>query len=531
MAYPEDLDSKYDLKDVNTNFAQGDSNIMPFDDILFKQGYRNADESATDSVPDAHNVNWMCDILYRNLRYTKDTAIENKNLIANKKATTTSLGQIKIGQGLKVLSDGTLMLETPITGDKQSITYDIPVGMFMLWGGKTVPDLFIEPTGQIITKTQYPELFQWAVDNYSDNITFSGLFSGTVSSNQCTIKDMRGDFIKIASDNNSIGIHENDSLPELIIENSTHSHSVTSGNGTAHRHSMGSLSYNSNGSLKFVIMNENGNFTASGNVSLTNNAVDTGSTYGFEGDSKCRKAQLNIKTANGSWSGSMDTESDHTHTITINDSGSHTHNITHGAETNNDNKVIPANWGLKLILKAKPSQPVRTVPIGTIIDYTGISAPYGFLIANGITCLKSQFQDLYDWAVQNDVVKPYSQYQEGLPHACYFEGPTSAEFIIPNLSGVYKRNKDNENSNESVGDYEPDGAPDIEGFFYADTTPDLDNSVYTFSTGDSNKRGFVTNTLAQPTKISFNASGANSCYGRKDTIQPKTVITLPILKW
>lgn len=529
MAYPEDLDSKYNLKDANINFAQGDSDIMPFDDDLFKQGYRNANESATDSVPDAHNVNWIYDILYRNLRYTKDTAIENKNLIANKKATTTSLGQIKVGQGLKVLSDGTLTLENPISGDKQSITYDIPVGMFMLWGGKgdenNLPEGFIEPTGQTITKTEYPELFEWAKTYHSNGTTFSGYFSGTVSNNQCTLLDMRGKFIKIAY-NSEVGASESDGIPTLTIASSNHTHSsssITVANSVSHSHSA-SVSIRIRGTIGVV---------PGGTPSAPFYKDGTGGKVHNTSGDPDPIVKMDTNKGGTSASASIGNGGVHSHTVSISSSGGHTHTLTYpsGLIQRNDTRVVPANYGFKLILKAKPSQPQRTVPIGTILDYTGKSAPYGFLIANGITCLKSQFQDLYDWAVLNDVVKPYTQYQEGLPHACYFEGPTSAEFIIPNLSGVYKRNKDKDNSNENVGDYEPDSAPDIEGFFYADTTPDLDNSVYTFSTGDENKRGFVTNTLAQPTKITFNASGANACYGRKNVIQPKTVITLPILKW
>ena len=536
MAYPEDLDSKYNLKDANINFAQGDNDIMPFDDTLFKQGYRNADESATDSVPDAHNVNWMYDILYRNLRYTKDTAIENKNLIANKKATTTSLGQIKVGQGLKILSDGTLTLASPVIGDKQSITYDIPVGMFMLWGGKGVPDdTFIEPDGRTITKELYPELFQWAVDNYSNGTDFSNLFTGTVSSNRCVLKNMLGDFIKIASDTN-VGTHENASLPTLTVSSTTHNHgTITSGAGTKHRHGWGTLKYTSTGQFKYVITNENAtiysDYKRSGNLEGSTVSYNSGSKWGFDGDSDCNIVTLNINTSNGTVSGDMDYESSHKHDITINGTGSHNHTITHSAGTNNNGKVIPANWGLKLILKAKPSQPIRTVPIGTVLDYTGNPTklpPEGFIYANGATLERNTYNDLYNWAVQNNLMRSQSSIPS-TPHAFYGDGDGSTTFTIPDLRTAYRRSEDN-----NIGHYENDGAPDIQGYFYADSTPSLsENSVYTFenATGSGTQRGFVTSNVNQTTKIKFNASGSHTCYGRHNYVQPRTVVTLPILKY
>lgn len=532
MAYPEDLDSKYNLR--NYNFAINDNNILPYDESLFKSGYRNADESDTLSVPDAHNVNWMYDILYRNLRYTKDTAVENKNLLANKKATPTTLGQIKVGQGLKVLSDGTLMLEKAMTGDKQSITYDIPVGMFMLWSGSSIPEYFIEPDGTSRSKADYPELITYATEN---NLYGEGkLFYDDPSDNtKFIVSDMRDAFIKTASSINDIGQYTPDGLPNLNIELSgAHIHGANCEDESAHTHTRGTM--NITGQIDPYSVGYNNDHIAMRNWS---GALfgKWGNTWGMSRRETGRGITSGIGfDAARSWTGKTSGGSAHNHTITVDDTNSaHTHNITHSVETREDNKVMPSNWSLRLILKAKPSPQVRTVPIGTILDYSGTVAPDGFIIANGFTILKNGHEDLYNWAVQNDLMKPYSEYtNDGTPHSCYYEGPTESTFIIPNLIGVYRRGE-----NEDIGVYEQDSAPDIQGTFLAN---DIGSAYLSGSfnyTGESLTPGFTASGTATSIVMDFKASNNTDStlypngnpYGRKNVVQPKTVRTLPILKY
>lgn len=523
MAYPEDLSSKYNLR--NYDFAVNDNDILPYDESLFKSGYRNADESDTLSVPDAHNVNWMYDILYANLRYTKDTAVENKNLLANKKATTTTLGQIKVGNGLRVLSDGTLMLDTPITGDKQSITYDIPVGMFMLWSGNTIPEYFIEPDGTSRLKTDYQELLTYATEN---NLYGEGklIYEDPEDNTKFIVSDMRDNFVRIVG-SESVGTHTNDGLPSLgVLSSGTHTHTGTTDGGGIHTHnktlSLGSGTFNVRGNDGCRPANSSSvsGIISKSTTTTTNPILER--TGG--GTSKTVVTKFNVTpTASLSISNSAS----HTHTFSIASSGAHTHTITHSAETRNDGKVMPSNWGLRLILKAKPTPQVRTVPIGTILDYSGTSAPSGFLIADGSTCLKSQFQDLYDWAIANDLVKPYSEYpNNGTPHSFYYEGSTSNEFIIPNLLGVYRRGE-----NINIGIYEQDGAPNIQGSFLSNDIGSTYLSGAFSYIGESVTPGFSASSSATSIKTNFDASDSNACYGRHDVVQPKTVVTLPILKY
>jgi len=534
MAYPEDLDSKYNLR--NYNFAVNDNNILPYDESLFKSGYRNADESDTLSVPDAHNVNWMYDILYRNLRYTKDTAVENKNLLANKVATPTTIGQIKVGQGLRVLSDGTLTLENPMTGDKQSITYDIPVGMFMLWSGSSIPEYFIEPDGTSRLKADYSELITYANENnlYGEGKLF---YDDPEDNTKFIVSDMRDAFIKTALSVDDIGIYTPDGLPALTIPSSgNHSHSGTTGNDSPdHYHARGTM--NIKGNFNAYQLTDGGNYGAGafrGGGSINHKTVGTSGDdnqtgFNFDASRSWTGRSSGAVASNGT------TAQRHQHSFNISNTGAHTHNITHSAQTREDNKVMPRNWSLRLILKAKPTPQVRTVPIGTILDYSGTVAPSGFIIANGYTILKNGHEDLYNWAVQNDLMKPYSEYtNDGTPHSCYYEGPTSDTFIIPNLIGVYRRGE-----NEDIGIYEQDSAPDIQGTFLAN---DIGSAYLSGSfnyTGESLTPGFTASGTATSIVMDFKASNNTDTtlypngnpFGRKNVIQPKTVRTLPILKY
>lgn len=531
MAYPEDLDSKYNLR--NYNFAINDNNILPYDESLFKSGYRNADESDTLSVPDAHNVNWMYDVLYRNLRYTKDTAVENKNLLANKKATPTTLGQIKVGQGLKVLSDGTLMLENVMTGDKQSITYDIPVGMFMLWSGSSIPEYFIEPDGTSRLKADYPELITYATENglYGEGKLF---YDDPNDNTKFIVSDMRDAFIKTASSINDVGKYTPDGLPSLTIPNSgNHPHEGNTGDDLQdHYHNRGTMNITGYVETEGQTLNATGAFY----VSWNRRGVHSGAGGAYTKDVQFNAARTWSGRTSGAVASDGTTAQRHQHSLNINgNTGAHTHNITHSVETREDNKVMPANWSLRLILKAKPSPQVRTVPIGTILDYSGTVAPDGFIIANGFTILKNGHEDLYNWAVQNDLIKPYSEYtNNGTPHSRYYEGPTEDTFIIPNLIGVYRRGE-----NEDIGVYEQDSAPDIQGTFLAN---DIGSAYLSGSfnyTGESLTPGFTTSGTSTSIVMDFKASNNTDStlypngnpYGRKNVVQPKTVRTLPILKY
>lgn len=464
MAYPDEKPSGiYALRDYN--FAVNDVDKLPIDEYLFKNGYKNADESEIYSVPDAHNVNWYYDVLQRNLRYTLDTAEENKNLLATKVATPTSIGQVKIGYGLEVTEGGVISVSKRIAENAQIISYDLPVGSYMLWSGKNTPEYFIEPQGQTLLRAEYPELWQFA----QDNELVGKLFGTGDGSTTFTVTDIRNSFIKIANSDANTGVHTNAGLPNIT--------------GTA-------------------IF-----------------GADIGSTSGA-----FYQSRSNLKNENGSGGNNGDE-------LAIDASRS---NSIYG----NSNTVTPDNWGLKIILKALPTPPSNAVPTGTILDYTGLNAPDGYLIANGAEISRSTFSQLYQWAVANGLIIP----QENIPttaHGYFGSGDGSTTFTIPDLRGVFKRSADLA-SNRGGSDariYQDSGAPNITGFadpWTANSNASIgirncSGAFYSSGYWRIISRGETAGGCEAG--LNFSASRSSSVYGRSTDVRPRSVSTIPILKY
>ena len=452
MAYPTDKPSgNYTLKDYD--FASNDDKKIPMDEYTFRNGYKNADESEVESVPDAHEQNWLFDILHRNLRYTQGVAEENKTLLETKVATPTSIGQIKVGYGLEITSGGVLSVQKSVAEDANIISYDLPVGSYMLWAGNQAPEYFIEPSGQTLLRSSYPELWEFAQNN---NLV-GKLFGEGDGSTTFTVTDIRGSFISIADDNSKVGIHTEAGLP-------------------AHTHSISLNCYEGN--------------TWSGQ-------------WGWGGDTgRVRGPYTATSTgASNSIYGKSDT-------------------------------VTPDNWGLKIILKALPTPPSNAVPTGTVLDYTGLVAPDGYIIANGAELSRTTFSQLYQWAIANELVIPQSEIPS-TAHAYYGDGDGSTTFTIPDLRGVFKRNADlaSNRGGAEARTYQADGLPNITATGgYANRTgmnPSTSGAFYYTSS-----RNIGSNSDDRDNQIlCFDASRSNSIYGASSYVQPKSVSTIPILKY
>lgn len=457
MAYPSEKPSgNYILRDYD--FATNDINKLPMDEYLFKSGYKNADESETESVPDAHNQNWLFDVLHRNLRYTKQVAEENKNQLETKLATPTSIGQIKVGYGLEITSNGVLSVAKGIAEDANIVSYDLPVGSYMLWAGNRAPEYFIEPSGQTLLRDSYPELWQFAQDN---NLVGT-LFGEGDGSTTFTVTDIRGDFISIANSNEKVGVYTDTLYPTVTVPNT---------------------GWGATGGAPGVV---------------TNGRLIVGS-----GNNEISEALESIRASAGSRVALV------------------------------DGYLSPANWGLKIILKALPTPPSNAVPTGTILDYTGASAPDGYIVANGAELSRSTFSQLYQWAIANNLIVE----QELIPttaHGFYGTGNGSTTFTIPDLRGVFKRSADlaSNRGGTGLGVYQNDGLPNITGrigglcFDNADARNGMTGAFYWGSTavygaggGHSDRYGY------------FDANRSNPIYGNSQYVQPKSVSILPILKY
>ena len=461
MAYPDEKPSGiYALRDYN--FAVNDADKLPIDEYLFKNGYKNADESEVYSVPDAHNVNWYYDVLQRNLRYTLDTAEENKKLLATKVATPTNIGQVKIGYGLEVTEGGVLSVSKRIAENAQIVSYDLPVGSYMLWSGKNTPEYFIEPQGQTLLRSEYPELWEFA----QSNELIGKLFGEGDGSTTFTVTDIRNSFIKIANSDANTGVHTEAGLPN-ITGYINRIFGIPSGYG-------GALTYTQTGQ-EYV----------------------SGQIVGVTGG----QISINASASSGIYG--------------------------------NSNTVTPDNWGLKIILKALPTPPSNAVPTGTILDYSGLSAPDGYLIANGAEISRSTFSQLYQWASANGLIVS----QSNIPttaHGYFGSGDGSTTFTIPDLRGVFKRGADLA-SNRGGSDarvYQDSGAPNITGeagCWERVALPSLGTGAFRFMDYGSGYSGGYGGGAGGA--VNFNASRSSSVYGRSEDVRPRSVATIPILKY
>ena len=458
MAYPSNKPSGiYNLREYD--FGLDDPKLIPLDEYNFKKGFRNKDESLTDSVPDAHQANWLYNYFNQHINYAEKTADENKYLLETKIATPTNIGQIKVGYGLDITNSGVLSVSKGVAEDARIISYDLPVGSMMLWTGTNPPEYFIEPSGQTLLRTTYADLYEYAVTN--DLIGENKLFGEGDGSTTFTIADLRDQFVKIASDTDNVGRKEVEGLPEI-----------------------------------------------SGELSLNNQAF--GSWYANGVFNQDKTYGTNVAGNGGT--------------------GASQRNISFKASRSNpiygkSDNVTPRNIALKLILKAKPTPPNKTVPIGSIMDYTGTQAPDGFIIANGAELSRDTFSDLYTWAVTNNLIKEQSEIPT-TAHAYYGTGNGTTTFTIPDLRGVFRRGADlqSDRGATTVGAYQPDGLPNITG------------NIYAFAGGGGALRTlYEVNNFGgggvHQNYIEFNAQKSNEIYGKSDNVQPKNVSLLPILKY
>lgn len=456
MAYPDNKPTgNYTLRDYD--FANLDQNKLPMDEYLFNNGYKNADESEQDSVPDAHNQNWLFDLLHRNLRYTMGVAEENKNLLENKIATPTSIGQVKIGYGLEVSSNGTLSVTKGVAEDANIISYDLPVGSYMLWAGNNPPEYFIEPKGQTLLRSQYPELWEFA----QSNDLVGKLFGNGDGSTTFTVTDIRGNFISIANSNDKVGKFTEAGLPNITGSFA------------------GSNDYQNSADGAFARV-------ATGGVAK-GGTTNTGGYFNF----------------NASRSSSI-----------------------YGKSTT----VTPANWGLKIILKALPTPPSNAVPTGTVLSYTGDKIPDGYIVPNGAEVSRSTFSQLYQWAVANNLIKDQSVIPN-TPHAYYGSGNGSTTFTLPDLRGVFTRYTDlaSNRGGANLGVYQEDGLPNIMGKVMQREQLANENSGSFYTSGSAHGRYKLEDGTCYYTL--FDASRSSSIYGKSSYVQPKNVSLTPILKY
>ena len=150
-------------------------------------------------------------------------------------------------------------------------------------------------------------------------------------------------------------------------------------------------------------------------------------------------------------------------------------------------------------------------PIGSIIPYLGGDVPYGWLLANGASVLRSQFSKLFALI------------------GTKFGAVDEAHFNLPNL---HHRFIEGTTLLSEVGSYVEAGLPNIEGYLNSANLGNID-AGYVLSWNGALRPNRVRNGRIVATQennnyvitddANFDASKSNALFGSSDTNQPKSL--------
>ena len=156
-------------------------------------------------------------------------------------------------------------------------------------------------------------------------------------------------------------------------------------------------------------------------------------------------------------------------------------------------------------------------PIGTLLCFSGITIPEGYLLCDGRTVSRTTYADLFN-----------------VIGTAYGTGDGSTTFNVPNF-----QNKTFWGGNSSsVGTVKDAGLPNITGDFiirlHANANLAIWNTYgsFTSSTYNQSSQSIPKDaTLQNMQQISFNASKSNSIYGKSTTVQPPAIVVQVIIKY
>lgn len=144
------------------------------------------------------------------------------------------------------------------------------------------------------------------------------------------------------------------------------------------------------------------------------------------------------------------------------------------------------------------------IPPGTMMAYGGKSVPDGWLLCNGATVSRTTYAKLF-----------------AAIGTAWGAGDGSTTFKLPDADG---RVMQGVTDTSKVGQYLEAGLPNITGFFGTRSTS-FSGCFY----GKEKTDGFNSYASAD-SGVGFNAKNSNNAYGNSDTVQPKALQTLIIIK-
>ena len=215
--------------------------------------------------------------------------------------------------------------------------------------------------------------------------------------------------------------------------------------------------------------------------------------------------------------------------VTAGTTGNTEPTISVESENVNDGTV---KWGVKNIQDASK----LGLPVGFEAFTTNPNLQAGWLPLLGGEYSRSAYADLWAWVqTQNGYLLEESAWQAkaaansgNVPY--YSSGDGSTTFRVPSLKCWVK----GANGIEEVGSYLQAGLPNITGDTWLRPNSDAMQEIGAFYKTPSQNRnpvmgGYSSNTTTS-TSVGFNASRSNSIYGNSDTVQPKSIVGMWLVK-
>lgn len=155
------------------------------------------------------------------------------------------------------------------------------------------------------------------------------------------------------------------------------------------------------------------------------------------------------------------------------------------------------------------------VPTGIVEFFAGSKAPKGWLVCDGSAISRTEYDELFE-----------------VIDTTYGEGDGSTTFNLPNLIDRFAE------GGKSVGAKKNAGLPNITGMLtnYYDCglvrTQPGQAATGCFAEGEQTAYEIAgTNRSNLGRKVNFNASFSSPIYGSSDTVQPPSLVLLPIIKY
>lgn len=152
----------------------------------------------------------------------------------------------------------------------------------------------------------------------------------------------------------------------------------------------------------------------------------------------------------------------------------------------------------------------HSLPTGLILYLAVEDIPDGYLLCDGSTVSRSTYSNLY-----------------AVLGTKYGAGDGTTTFTIPDLIGKFPE------GGSTAGTYKNAGLPNIWGGISWHSWHSAATGVFDFdgNVDSSKKQGTQNDSSAQVCGASFDASRCSAIYGASNTVQPNSLVLLPLIKY